>query len=120
MNKNIKEKWINALISGDYKQGKLALRQKDEFCCLGVLCDLASKEGIVPLQIYGDNSDKTYSYGFDEHGNQEWQQLPPLVAQWADIDDYSGLYNSDFPSLAEANDDGCTFEEIAVIIKDNF
>lgn len=43
-----KLEWINALRSGKYKQGKTALRRsnkkqknKAEFCCLGVLCDVA-------------------------------------------------------------------------------
>jgi hypothetical protein len=37
-------KWVSALRSGKYKQGKNELRNKDRFCCLGVLCDL-SKTG---------------------------------------------------------------------------
>lgn len=42
-----KKKWIAALLSGDYKQGREALRtgteEKSQFCCLGVLCDLVAK-----------------------------------------------------------------------------
>ena len=51
MNKTLKEKWVNALRSGKYKQGKGRLRTCVEatvdepnpdwkYCCLGVLCDL--------------------------------------------------------------------------------
>lgn len=41
-------KWIAALRSGEYKQGRGWLRpEKDEFCCLGVLLDL------------GDNTKRT-------------------------------------------------------------
>ncbi len=46
MNKELKKKWLKALRSGKYKQGKGALKreinQKKEcaFCCLGVLCDI--------------------------------------------------------------------------------
>ena len=41
MNKEFKAKWVKALRSGRYKQGKNALRNIDnEYCCLGVLCSL--------------------------------------------------------------------------------
>jgi hypothetical protein len=33
-------RWISALESNDYKQGKDRLRTGDKFCCLGVYCDL--------------------------------------------------------------------------------
>ena len=44
MNKEIKRKWIEALRSGEYKQAQHQLRDGDRFCCLGVLCDIHSKE----------------------------------------------------------------------------
>lgn len=44
MNKKIKQKWVAALRSGDYKQGIGRLRLGDKFCCLGVLCDIFIKE----------------------------------------------------------------------------
>lgn len=34
-------KWSRALRSGKYKQGKGQLRDGDNFCCLGVLCDVS-------------------------------------------------------------------------------
>lgn len=40
MNPEIKAKWVAALRSGEYKQGRGQLRIGDRFCCLGVLCDL--------------------------------------------------------------------------------
>lgn len=45
MNQEIKRKWIQALRSGAYKQGKNMLQSsKGEFCSLGVLCDIFVKE----------------------------------------------------------------------------
>ena len=45
MDKKIANMWIKALESGDYKQGKCALRNDNDcFCCLGVLCDLYDKD----------------------------------------------------------------------------
>ena len=41
MNAELKAKWVEALRSGRYKQGRGFLRNaNDEFCCLGVLCDV--------------------------------------------------------------------------------
>ena len=39
---------IAALRSGDYEQTNGALRSRDAFCCLGVLCDLHLDEGDQP------------------------------------------------------------------------
>lgn len=36
----LKDKWVTALRSGEYTQGRGGLRINDTFCCLGVLCDL--------------------------------------------------------------------------------
>lgn len=45
MNQEIKAKWLEALRSGRYKQGVGCLRSdKDEYCCLGVLCDVVAPE----------------------------------------------------------------------------
>ena len=44
MKPEIKQKWINALRSGEYEQGRKSLRDRNKYCCLGVLCDLHAKE----------------------------------------------------------------------------
>lgn len=44
MKLEIAKKWVAALRSGDYAQTSRRLRNGDSFCCLGVLCDLYSKE----------------------------------------------------------------------------
>lgn len=42
-------KWVRALRSGKYKQGRGALRPvADQFCCLGVLCDVVAPNGWQP------------------------------------------------------------------------
>lgn len=42
---DIKDRWINALCNGNYKQGKgCLLDEYGNYCCLGVLCDLYMKE----------------------------------------------------------------------------
>lgn len=45
MDVELKRKWVEALRSGEYKQGVGYLRDdENHFCCLGVLCDI-SREG---------------------------------------------------------------------------
>jgi hypothetical protein len=44
MKQEIKDKWVAALLSGEYQQGHYNLKQNNKFCCLGVLCDIHSKE----------------------------------------------------------------------------
>jgi hypothetical protein len=52
----VKSAWLKALRGGEYKQGNRCLstdigqevgESNLEFCCLGVLCDMAIKEGFV-------------------------------------------------------------------------
>lgn len=79
MNKQVKKKWVAALRSGKYEQGRSALRCGDKFCCLGVLCDLhrkATKKGQSAWKSNGQH----YAYK-GETG------LPPaVVSKWAKID----------------------------------
>ena len=44
MKKEYKDRWVEALRSGKYKQAKGTLRNKEGFCCLGVLCDIVKDE----------------------------------------------------------------------------
>lgn len=45
MDKEIKDKWIDTLKNGDYKQGTFGLRSADnKFCSLGVLCDVVDND----------------------------------------------------------------------------
>lgn len=41
MKADLKEKWVAALRSGNYKQGKNVLKRNGAYCCLGVLCEVA-------------------------------------------------------------------------------
>lgn len=48
---DVKNQWLAALRSGEYEQGKGVLRRvgtsgNKEYCCLGVLCELAVRSGV--------------------------------------------------------------------------
>jgi hypothetical protein len=50
-NRELFQKWINALRSGEYKQTRQSLHDDKGYCCLGVLCDVASKENKYNMAI---------------------------------------------------------------------
>ncbi len=127
MRKAVKKRWIEALTSGEYKQGKKALKTKrGSFCCLGVLCDLYGKTKKVNWE---KDLEKENVNTF--LGNSDF--LPKEVAEWAGIpqerlNDRSsgGEFESydialedpgKYDSLADANDEGAKFKTIAKLIE---
>src|SRR5690349_4293104 len=58
MNPEVKQEWLNALRSGEYTQttGRLHDSQTGGYCCLGVLCDLAERKGLVERWVDGDGT----------------------------------------------------------------
>lgn len=143
MKRKIKEKWVAALRSGEYKQGTGRLHTlvgssggyspEDKFCCLGVLCDLAFKEGKVDRRTGYLDDALEYGKGkqVDDYENWNSGALPKAVQKWAGLKTDNPVVKfsdvpdefdcSDIPSLAELNDRGLSFHHIARIIeKDHF
>ena len=42
---NLRQQWIEALESGKYEQGIFFLKNRGQYCCLGVLCEVAGLKG---------------------------------------------------------------------------
>lgn len=63
MTPETKTKWIDALRSGEFQQGRYALynNQSDTYCCLGVLCKVLN---IPDINV---NSEQGYSVLADTH-----------------------------------------------------
>lgn len=115
MNPEIKQLWLEALRSDKYKQGNGLLRTFDnKFCCLGVLCDIYTKTTDI-----GWNDDNRHSYGMGMYT----ASLDPDVQEWAGVDNTWGYIWLDEEgrktNLANMNDSGKTFEEIAKVIEEN-
>jgi len=110
MNPKIKQKWLNALRSGEYQQTQERLRKEDGFCCLGVLCDLYIKENNVEWEI---NEDDMYRY------EKHFTVLPPSVVGWAGVEDSNPYVNGGIGTLSGLNDKGFTFNEIADLIEEH-
>jgi len=102
MKKSIAKKWIAALRSGKYKQGTHALKFRDEYCCLGVLCSIS------PWRY-------NYTQMTDKHGMLN-KILPEKVVKWAGMKKATGKYTN-ATSLAIDNDQGMSFNKIAEIIE---
>lgn len=109
MKKDIGERWSEGLRSGEYEQTQEILVRLHgdlrSYCCLGVLCDLARKDGVCR------------ACDFQNEGS-----LPEVVQSWAGMASDCGLYK-DGPlgwpgSLAADNDvRGLNFKQIADIIE---
>lgn len=116
MKKKIKEQWIEALRSGEYQQTAGCLHSENGFCCLGVLTDLYLKEFDEDWTA-GDPSDEVLSY----HIDGEYNYLLEDVKIWAGLDSESPMIvmqDSKKTALANLNDEGKTFDEIAQIIEE--
>lgn len=130
---SIKAEWVAALESGDYLQGRGNLATVEtvtvddlttevvKWCCLGVLCDLAVKAGVIHA---------TQEFGRLRFAG-EGSVLPQIVSRWAGLDgeDNPGVGDGKKP-LSVWNDGSYygqehenvpshSFEEIAAAIRES-
>ena len=114
MNQEVKQKWVAALRSGEYTQGQGSLKNaKSEYCCLGVLCSVAKKEGLEVVEKYNT---KLESYTFD--GDRTF--LPYSVRDWAQLSTEAPyvLVGAGMERLDHLNDSGdFSFDQIADLIE---
>ena len=54
MDAKLKALWIEALRSGEYQQTADTLKDRDGYCCLGVLCHVAKEAKMLPLGVEVD------------------------------------------------------------------
>ena len=107
MKRELKAQWLEALRSGRYKQGKYRLRNsRDEFCCLGVLCDI-SGEG-----EWEHSSSIGYLYKRGEE--QDKNVLPTFLHQLVDMED-----GQEDKLIDMSDGDGLSFLAIANWIEEN-
>ena len=125
MNQEIKQKWVDALRSGKYEQGRGFLRVGDKFCCLGVLCDLYMVEngGKWEATFNGQGAQGFYTGGADSRSFN--RHLPTRhVRNWAELNE-SDPHISDLDVELSVLNDGMTglgdksFDDIADLIEDN-
>jgi hypothetical protein len=123
MDAAIKAEWIAALRSGEYTQGKNLLRDsEDKMCCLGVLCEIAVKHGVIPAPKRYTGEDELGGY---QYGTAGEMSFPPSAVwrDWALLADRNPQVPNPNPDedddegLAGLNDNGYTFAQIADLIE---
>lgn len=136
MDPEVKQLWVAALRSGEYPQGKSKLRSSKGYCCLGVLCDLAERAGIITSEVVTTYDDGTETYGYTVNDHQEVPYhevslLPLKVQDWAGIENCNPNVEVDdeefskdhqlrsWAPLSELNDLGYDFDYIADRIEAN-
>jgi hypothetical protein len=96
MKKSWAKKWVKALRSGKYKQTKKTLKDENGYCCLGVLCSIVKPK-------------KRWTY---------FSTLPDFVTKKVGMINIGGVgYYGEDKNLANRNDFGDSFEQIADIIE---
>lgn len=99
VDKDLQQKWLAALRSGEYSQTTGVLHDDKGFCCLGVLLDVA-----------GCPWDDNLTQG---EGASYYAAYPETSMEFM-YDQYYRVGVLDvFGELAEMNDGGATFQEIA-------
>ncbi|MFY1688157.1 hypothetical protein [Plantactinospora sp. WMMB782] len=116
MKSEVKQMWTAALRSGEYKQAKDRLKSKEGYCCLGVLCEVAVKEGVIGPAQSDEHEEDEYFYpdGEDRAGGV----LPNAVAEWAGLESPNPIV--DGGTLVRRNDserDGWDFNRLADLIE---
>lgn len=107
---------VAALRSGDFKQGRENLCRDGRFCCLGVACNIANLEyeesdGLVAYSgfytaVLPPKAQSIYGFCGDVGERRDGSRLR--------------IGMRSFTSLADANDRGVTFAEIADYIEQNW
>lgn len=105
--KELRRRWVEALRSGKYEQGRSWLHKQGRFCCLGVACE------VMGVEWAGEEEDEDgYYYAMnllDFPGHSSI--LPPELTQRL------GISTDDHNALAELNDEGVPFCDIATLIE---
>lgn len=126
-------KWVEALRSGEYRQGKGYLQTGDgRFCCLGVACEISGLVEVAPPpervtaktgEFYTGGGERlAYINPTDE---SDWSRvvLPVAVQDWLGLDrDNPYLtWGDDRREAANLNDEfDLSFSEIADLIEEEY
>ena len=93
MDAELKAKWVAALRSGEYRQGKRLLHDEDHntYCCLGVLCALIGKQSAdrhmvshkfarsIGCRIYNDDKGQGFPLAQLSHMNDSGQSFAEIA-----------------------------------------
>jgi hypothetical protein len=125
MDQRVKQLWVDELRNGGHEQGTGYLKRQHpgndtpEYCCLGILCEIAVREGVIAPAVASAFEawvDTIYSYEGGEN-----KLLPRDVQRWAGLEGADvkvELTDDEGPRfLAGINDTGIPFTVIADLIE---
>lgn len=120
------ELWVEALKSGEFKQGQGRLLQQHDgsryYCCLGVACEVYRRE--TGQGEWRERPGFETRLEFHEEGGKHGSVLPLSVQRWLGVSNCDGTFVSSRDQLGRAllntlvglNDGGYTFDQIADVI----
>lgn len=119
MNPEFKKQWVEALRSGKYRQTNGVLKTGNEHncrhCCLGVLCDIATTNGVgewVDTHMY------SFAFKIWNTDGDVYDQNGHLLSQ--PVLKAAGLTDAQQLKLSDLNDhQGWDFNQIAAWIEEN-
>ena len=144
----LQEKWLTALESGEYTQARGMLRDsEDNFCCLGVMCDIVQPDHWVKTTVKQEWYECDFVWYYRdvmEENIVHNMDVPSSIRQKIRFRSPSGHFFPNFiapqdpdfdrilqegttrveqgerlTSLANLNDRGWTFKEIAGLVRRN-
>lgn len=138
MDSEVKDLWLKALRSGEYRQTQGKLCGDNKHCCLGVLTDLYVKSEVGKRNGARWEEKKGYDYKYleftsdkmllnDDGVGRNYHEdcvLPDEVQEWAGLEDSDPTLINELSdgcnvpySCCGLNDSGSTFDEIADYIE---
>jgi hypothetical protein len=92
------QKWVDALRSDEFKQGKQRLRTSDGgYCCLGVACEIYRRET--------GQGEWTEDNGFKTAGHHDRFVLPNAVSDWLGLTAAQGVVDETLVTIDAGSDE---------------
>jgi len=107
---DIKEKWLNALRSGEYTKGREYLCSDNKYDCLGVLCEI---QGIKRKK-------KKNAHTYYQGCTSILSEKNPMYSILGDNGKFNGFNIRGTEGLASINDTTETFDEVIEVIEKYF
>lgn len=115
MYKSVRDKWVAALRSGEYRQCKVWWEDPDDpscCCAVGILFKLYRKEVVLsPAQMFAD-------FPLLDPGFRAWIGSPKLTGMFESASGLPAL-GRDLILIVGYNEAGKTFDELATLIEEH-
>lgn len=94
-----RRRWVEALRSGRYEQGRNALEREGRFCCLGVLCAILIPE---KRAVNGETGDVEYDGAAEYPTDDTLAAVGVRYFDAIDLSQMNDVYHRSFDEIADA------------------